>query len=60
MSIDPDFVEPELMAAWQPMFPMHRMAKPEELVGCIIWLCSDNAGYVNGADIVIDGAYSLV
>ena len=40
--------------------PYAQMAKPEELVGCIIWLCSDNAGYVNGADIVIDGAYSLV
>lgn len=38
MSVDPDFVEPELMAAWQPMFPMHRMAKPEELCGAIIWL----------------------
>lgn len=60
MSIDPDFVEPELMAAWQPLFPMHRMAKPEELCGAIIWLCSDSAGYTTGADIIIDGAYSVV
>lgn len=60
MSIDPDFVEPELMAAWQPLFPMHRMAKPEELCGAIIWLCSDSAGYTTGADIIIDGAYSVI
>lgn len=60
MSVDPDFVEPELMAAWQPLFPMHRMAKPEELCGAIIWLCSESAGYTTGADIVIDGAYTAV
>lgn len=60
MSIDPNFVEPELMAAWQPMFPMHRMAKPEELTGAVIWLCSDTAEYVNGADILIDGLYTAV
>lgn len=60
MSIDPSFVEPALLAAWKPLFPMQRMAKPEELTGCIIWLCSKNAGYTTGADIVIDGAYSIV
>lgn len=60
MSIDPDFVEPELMAAWQPLFPMHRMAKPEELCGAIIWLCSESAGYTTGADIIIDGAYGVI
>ncbi len=60
MSVDPDFVEPELLAAWQPLFPMHRMAKPEELCGAIIWLCSESAGYTTGADIVIDGAYTSV
>ena len=60
MSIDPDFVGPELMAAWQLLFPMHRMAKPEELTGAVIWLCSDTAEYVNGADILIDGLYTAL
>lgn len=60
MSIDPDFVEPELLAAWEPLFPLHRMAKPEELCGAIIWLCSKSAAYTTGADIIIDGAYSAV
>ncbi len=60
MSMDPNFVEPELLAAWQPMFPMHRMAKPEELSGAVIWLCSESAGYTNGCDLVIDGAYTAV
>ena len=60
MSIDPDFVEPELLAAWEPLFPMHRMAKPEELTGAVIWLCSDSAAYTNGTDILIDGLYTAV
>lgn len=60
MSIDPDFVEPELLAAWQPLFPMHRMAKPEELCGAIVWLCSESAGYTSGADIIIDGCYGVI
>ena len=60
MSIDPDFVEPELLAAWEPLFPMHRMAKPEELVGAIIWLASEAYHYANGTDILIDGLYTAV
>ena len=60
MSVDPDFVEPELLAAWEPLFPMHRMAKPEELTGAIIWLASDVSHYANGTDILIDGLYTAV
>lgn len=60
MSVDPDFVEPELMAAWEPLMPMHRMAKPEELVGAIIWLASEASSYTNGIDVIIDGLYTAI
>ena len=60
MATDPDFVEPELLAAWQPLFPLHRMAQPEELTGAILWLCSKTAGYMTGGEIVIDGAYTCI
>ena len=60
MSVDPNFVEPELLAAWQPLFPMHRMAKPEELTGAVIWLASDASSYTNGVDILIDGLYTAI
>lgn len=60
MSVDPNFVEPELLAAWEPLLPLHRMARPEELCGAIIWLCSESAGYTTGADIIIDGGYSII
>ena len=60
MATDPDFVEPELMAAWQPLFPLHRMAQPEELTGAMIWLCSKTATYMTGGEVTIDGGYTCI
>ncbi|MBC8186995.1 MAG: glucose 1-dehydrogenase [Proteobacteria bacterium] len=36
--------------------PMGRSAKPEEVGNVVIFLLSDDASYVNGAEIVVDGA----
>lgn len=38
--------------------PMRRFGEPEELSGCIHWLCSDSAGFVTGIVIPIDGGFS--
>ena len=38
--------------------PMGRFGKPEELVGAVIWLCSDAASFVTGTVIPIDGGFS--
>ncbi len=56
----PPFVHQELLDAWQPMFPLHRMAKPEELIPAILYLASPAAGYTTGSDIIVDGAYSCL
>lgn len=57
MSVD---TPQELKDAWMPMMPMHRMCKPEELVGAVIYFVSNASGYTNGADLIIDGAYSCI
>jgi NAD(P)-dependent dehydrogenase (short-subunit alcohol dehydrogenase family) len=39
-------------------FPAKRLAKPEEIAGAVLWLCSDAASYVNGHAMVVDAAYT--
>ncbi len=56
----PPFVHQELLDAWQPLFPLHRMAKPEELIPAVLYLASPAAGYTTGSDLIVDGGYSCI
>ncbi len=38
--------------------PMGRFGEPEELVGTLIWLCSDAARFVTGVVVPVDGGFS--
>jgi len=40
--------------------PMARYGKPEELVGAVLWLASDAASFVTGAEIAVDGGFSAM
>lgn len=40
--------------------PMKRYGKPEELVGGVLWLCSDASSFVTGAEITIDGGFTAM
>lgn len=40
--------------------PMNRYGEPEELVGAVLWLLSDAAGFVTGAEIAVDGGFSAM
>ena len=39
---------------------MARYGKPEELLGVVLWLASDAASFVTGAEIAIDGGFSAM
>jgi 2-deoxy-D-gluconate 3-dehydrogenase len=39
--------------------PMRRWAEPDEVARVVVYLASDLAAYVNGAQIVVDGGYLL-
>ena len=40
--------------------PLRRPSSPEEIAGTIAWLLSDDASYLNGAVIPVDGGVSVV
>jgi NAD(P)-dependent dehydrogenase (short-subunit alcohol dehydrogenase family) len=35
--------------------PAHRLGRPEEVAAAAVWLCSDQAAFITGAAITIDG-----
>jgi NAD(P)-dependent dehydrogenase (short-subunit alcohol dehydrogenase family) len=50
----------EFVARLEQLIPMGRMAKPDEYIGAIQFLCSDASAYMNGQNIVMDGGRSVI
>ncbi|HEV7899887.1 MAG TPA: SDR family oxidoreductase [Planosporangium sp.] len=44
---------------WRSLTPMGRLAEPEDLVGAYVYLASDSASFTTGADLVVDGGYTV-
>jgi 3alpha(or 20beta)-hydroxysteroid dehydrogenase len=41
-----------------PNTPMGRIGVPEDIAGAVGYLLSDDAGYVTGAEIAVDGGWT--
>jgi NAD(P)-dependent dehydrogenase (short-subunit alcohol dehydrogenase family) len=54
------FIDPDRQNAILGHTAMGRYGKPEELTGAVLWLASDAAGFVTGAEIAIDGGFSCM
>lgn len=62
-SIHPGFVDTPILGETDRKMladttPMGRIAKPEELAAGILFLASDEASFMTGAELVIDGGYT--
>lgn len=49
----------ELIEKFKQSTPLKRIAEPEELASAILFLASDEASYITGEVLVVDGGYTL-
>lgn len=50
---------PELKKKWISLIPQGKMGQPQDLMGPVTFLLSPASGYVTGADIRVDGGYTV-
>jgi 3alpha(or 20beta)-hydroxysteroid dehydrogenase len=55
-AIDTPMLEPSVRANADSMMPMKRVGSAEEFANVVLFLASDAARYVSGAEIMVDGA----
>ena len=48
----------DVVTALVKMTPLARLGKPEDVANAVLFLASDEAAYITGAELVIDGGYS--
>ncbi|GIV98107.1 MAG: short chain dehydrogenase [Herpetosiphonaceae bacterium] len=39
------------------LHPIRRLGTPEEIAEAVVWLCSDNASFITGHSLLVDGGY---
>jgi NAD(P)-dependent dehydrogenase (short-subunit alcohol dehydrogenase family) len=50
--------DPEFVRKYSERVPLARMAEPEDLVGALLFLASDDSGYVTGHELRVDGGFT--
>jgi len=55
MANDAFLDDPEMAAQVTAMHPIGRLGTPEEVAAAVVWLCSDEASFVTGSALPIDG-----
>lgn len=51
---------PEVVKMWEASHPMGRIGEPREVAEAVIWLCSDNASFITGQALAIDGGLTAM
>lgn len=51
-------ISDKLVAHYENHTPLGRSGYAEEIASAVSWLCSDDASYISGTNIVIDGGFS--
>lgn len=54
-AVDPEILEKQIIS----QIPMGRLGKPEEVAATVAFLCSEEAGYITGANIAVNGGMHM-
>ena len=54
-----EMTDPARQALLEPVIPAHRGAEPEEIAKMVAYLLSDDADYITGSGITVDGGLTL-
>jgi NAD(P)-dependent dehydrogenase (short-subunit alcohol dehydrogenase family) len=60
--VNPDLFDPEseMSQLINSIVPLGRAAQPEEVARCALFLASDDASYVTGAELIVDGGLAAI
>jgi glucose 1-dehydrogenase len=53
----PEQQNPETLAYSRARTPFHRLGRPDDVAGAALYLASDDAGYVSGINLLVDGGW---
>jgi NAD(P)-dependent dehydrogenase (short-subunit alcohol dehydrogenase family) len=51
---------PDFKTNWEEKTPLGRVGVPEDVAPVVLFLCSDDARYITGTGIVVDGGTTAV
>ena len=55
MAIPKDVLDNKIV----PQIPLNRLGKPDEVAGLIVYLCSEEAAFLTGANVSINGGQHM-
>lgn len=51
---------PRIVEYWKQNIAMHRIAEPREIANFVTWLCTDEASYITGSNLIVDGGMTAM
>jgi NAD(P)-dependent dehydrogenase (short-subunit alcohol dehydrogenase family) len=57
---DSQRLDKETRGMFKSLIPRGKMGRPEEIAAVALFLASDEASYVNGVELAVDGGFSAI